>query len=190
MSNFTQNIDNLEEHAGILPEKLIQCHGSFATATCLECKHKVECKAIYNELKAGKVARCDRCIERMQQVKPGFKRKHSSDSTNGKPKKKKSKKESYEDSTDDEDDDVAVAGVMKPDITFFGEDLPARFHDRLIDHDREIVDLVVVIGTSLKVAPVSEVVGVIPAEVPQIYVSREVNASPSPLPHPEISANI
>lgn len=64
---------------------------------------------------------------------------------------------------------------MKPDITFFGEDLPATFHDRLMNHDRDLVDLVLVIGTSLKVAPVSEVVGVLPHHVPQLYISREVS---------------
>jgi len=36
------------------------------------------------------------------------------------------------------------------------------------------VDLVVVIGTSLKVAPVSEVVGILPPDIPQLYISREV----------------
>ena len=170
MTNFTQNIDNLEGHAGILPEKLIQCHGSFATATCIECKYKVKCEEIYNELKAGKVARCDRCIQSIRQAKPGLKRKRSS---NGSSVSRK-KRQSYEDSTDDEDDDIAVAGIMKPDITFFGEDLPATFHDRLMGHDRDLVDLVLVIGTSLKVAPVSEVVGVLPHHVPQLYISREV----------------
>lgn len=44
-----------------------------------------------------------------------------------------------------------------------------------MDHDRDLVDLVLVIGTSLKVAPVSEVVGVLPHHVPQLYISREVN---------------
>lgn len=63
----------------------------------------------------------------------------------------------------------------QPDITFFGEDLPATFHERLVNHDKDIVDLVLVIGTSLKVAPVSEVVGVIPPDVPQLYISREVS---------------
>ena len=37
------------------------------------------------------------------------------------------------------------------------------------------MDLVIVIGTSLKVAPVSNVVGLLPANVPQIYISREVS---------------
>jgi len=33
-------------------------------------------------------------------------------------------------------------------------------------------DLVICIGTSLKVAPVSEIIGLIPASVPQIYISK------------------
>ncbi|KAL9604543.1 MAG: hypothetical protein Q9219_000508 [cf. Caloplaca sp. 3 TL-2023] len=153
LTNFTQNIDNLESCAGLLPEKLIQCHGSFATATCVECKYRVKGEEIYNDLRAGRVSRCDRCIRTLRQVKPyGVKRKRS---MNGLPSSKK-KRQSYEDSTDDEDYDIAVVGVMKPDITFFGEDLPETFHDRLVQHDRELVDLVLVIGTSLKVAPVSE----------------------------------
>ncbi|KAL9124692.1 MAG: hypothetical protein Q9217_006002 [Psora testacea] len=168
LTNFTQNIDNLEGHAGIIPEKLIQCHGSFATATCVECKYKVKGDVIFDDLKAGRVARCDRCLDALRDVKSGFKRKRSSDSSS----KSRKKRQSYEDSTD-EDVDIAVAGVMKPDITFFGEGLPDSFHQRLINHDRDLVDLVLVMGTSLKVAPVSEVVGVIPSNVPQLYISRE-----------------
>ncbi|KAL8736214.1 MAG: hypothetical protein Q9166_000369 [cf. Caloplaca sp. 2 TL-2023] len=169
LTNFTQNIDNLESHAGILPEKLIQCHGSFATATCVECGYRVKSEEIHKDLKAGRVARCDRCIRTLRLKPVGIKRKRS---TNGLSTSKK-KRQSYEDSTDDEDYDIAVAGVMKPDITFFGEDLPKTFHDRLTQHDKDLVDLVVVIGTSLKVAPVSEVSGFLPAETPQIYISRE-----------------
>ena len=41
---------------------------------------------------------------------------------------------------------------MKPDITFFGEQLPENFKIA-INQDINKVDLVLVIGTSLKVAP-------------------------------------
>lgn len=109
LTNFTQNIDNLERHAGIIPGKLIQCHGSFATATCIECKYKVPCEKIYYDLKAGKVARCDNCITMLRQAKSGLKRKRGSNDSS----KSKKNRQSYEDSTDDEDDDIAVAGVMK-----------------------------------------------------------------------------
>jgi NAD-dependent SIR2 family protein deacetylase len=40
---------------------------------------------------------------------------------------------------------------VKPDIVFFGEGLPARFH-RLLQPDLEKADLCIVIGTSLQVA--------------------------------------
>ncbi|KAI9874872.1 MAG: NAD-dependent histone deacetylase sir2, partial [Pleopsidium flavum] len=169
LTNFTQNIDNLECHAGIVSEKLIQCHGSFATASCVECKYKVKGEEIYKDLKAGRVARCERCIRQLKQGKVvSMKRKRSS---NGQSSNKR-RRNSFDDSSDEEDYSTKVAGVMKPDITFFGEDLPATFHDRLVKHDRDLVDLVIVIGTSLKVAPVSEVVGFLPPDVPQIYISR------------------
>lgn len=62
---------------------------------------------------------------------------------------------------------------MKPDITFFGEALPDEFSRRLVEVDRKLTDLVVVIGTSLKVAPVSELVPFLHPHIPQIYISRE-----------------
>ncbi|XP_078405433.1 NAD-dependent protein deacetylase sirtuin-3-like isoform X3 [Cetorhinus maximus] len=34
---YTQNIDGLERMAGIPPEKLVEAHGTFATATCTVC---------------------------------------------------------------------------------------------------------------------------------------------------------
>lgn len=42
---------------------------------------------------------------------------------------------------------------VKPDIVFFGENLPARFHSSL-HGDVNKTDLVLVMGTSLQVAPV------------------------------------
>mmetsp|Transcript_16841 Transcript_16841/g.27961 ORF Transcript_16841/g.27961 Transcript_16841/m.27961 type:complete len:349 (-) Transcript_16841:303-1349(-) len=45
---------------------------------------------------------------------------------------------------------------VKPDIVFFGEGLPDRFH-KLLSEDVETVDLLLVIGTSLQVAPVSHI---------------------------------
>jgi NAD-dependent histone deacetylase SIR2 len=62
---------------------------------------------------------------------------------------------------------------MKPDITFFGEALPNDFFDRLKDVDKDKVDLVIVMGTSMKVAPVSEIPNFLPRDVPQIYISRD-----------------
>lgn len=48
--------------------------------------------------------------------------------------------------------------VLKPDIVFFGEDLPEEFHNNL-EFDKHEVDLLLVIGSSLRVRPVSMIPG-------------------------------
>ena len=110
LTNFTQNIDNLESHACIAADKLIQCHGSFGTATCQQCGFKVKGDTIHTEIKAGKVPRCEACIRRIQQIKPlGLKRKRSGNHVH-----KSKKRHEYEDSTSEEEDEEAeIAGVMK-----------------------------------------------------------------------------
>ncbi|RKF64425.1 NAD-dependent protein deacetylase hst1 [Golovinomyces cichoracearum] len=179
LTNYSQNIDNIETVAGILPEKLIQCHGSFATASCVDCKYQVPGEAIFGDIKAGRIPRCQNCIKNLHNLRlpKTMKRKRT---RNGQDKKRESSSyRSNDPSSDDEDDDddndddeIPESGIMKPDITFFGEPLPDRFSNRLTNHDRHLVDLVIVIGTSLKVAPVSEMVPYLPAKVPQIYISR------------------
>ncbi|KAF2430529.1 SIR2-domain-containing protein [Tothia fuscella] len=168
LRNYTQNIDNIESHAGIQSAKLIQCHGSWATATCRKCKHQVSGENIFEDVKAKRVAHCKKCIAELNAERPGMKRKRSSNGAH------KSKKRSS--GTDDDSDgqyDIPQPGVMKPDITFFGEDLPDKFFDALQNEDRLRVDLIIVIGTSMKVAPVSEIPQFVPASVPQIYISRD-----------------
>uniref|UniRef100_A0A8C1Y9Z8 Sirtuin 1 n=1 Tax=Cyprinus carpio TaxID=7962 RepID=A0A8C1Y9Z8_CYPCA len=71
--------------------------------------------------------------------------------------------------------DVPYA-IMKPDIIFFGENLPEFFH-RAMKQDKDEVDLLIVIGSSLKVRPVALIPSSIPHDVPQVLINRE------PLPH-------
>ncbi|RMZ68891.1 hypothetical protein GMOD_00002779 [Pyrenophora seminiperda CCB06] len=167
LTNYTQNIDNVEAHAGIRKEKLIQCHGSWATATCRKCKFKVPGEDIFDSVRAQKPAECTRCKEEIA-AKPTKKRKRASNA-NGSRKKRSSD----EDSESDGAFDIPQPGIMKPDITFFGEALPNDFFDRLKDMDKDKVDLVIVMGTSMKVAPVSEIPNFLPRNVPQIYISRD-----------------
>ncbi|KAF2264475.1 NAD-dependent histone deacetylase SIR2 [Lojkania enalia] len=167
LTNYTQNIDNVEAHAGIRPEKLIQCHGSWATATCRKCKFKVPGEDIFEDIRKHKPAECPKCIEDLATYKPGMKRKRSS---NG---HKKRRGPGDDDSDSDGAYDIPQPGIMKPDITFFGEALPADFFERLRAQDKDKVDLVIVMGTSMKVAPVSEIPNFLPRDVPQIYISRD-----------------
>ncbi|KAI8899312.1 DHS-like NAD/FAD-binding domain-containing protein [Globomyces pollinis-pini] len=132
LRNYTQNIDTLENVAGI--KRVVQCHGSFATAKCVQCKYQVPGTSIEPEIFAKKVPYCPKCPDE--------------------------------------------SGVMKPDIVFFGENLPSVFHDSWAE-DRKVVDLLIVMGSSLKVAPVADVKDRIPIGVPQILINMES------LPHME-----
>lgn len=49
-------------------------------------------------------------------------------------------------------------GTVKPDIVFFGEDLPPRFY-ALPETDFEECDLLIIMGTSLEVQPFASLVG-------------------------------
>jgi NAD-dependent SIR2 family protein deacetylase len=105
---YSQNIDGLEFLAGIPDDKLVECHGHFRTASCIDCGAPADIEKVKeNIVGEGKTPKCKNC-----------------------------------------------GGNVKPDIVFFGEGLPDRFH-RLLKKDIPKADLLLVMGTSLKVAPVS-----------------------------------
>lgn len=144
LRNYTQNIDNLESYAGIKQENLVQCHGSFATATCVTCRKQIPGEQIFPQIRAQEIAYCPDCSK----TKDKILRK---------------------------DDDAYLPesfGVYKPDITFFGELLPKLFHDTIAQDLREC-DLLISVGTSLKVAPVADIVDKVPPHVPQILINKD-----------------
>ncbi|KAL7280338.1 hypothetical protein ACG7TL_005255 [Trametes sanguinea] len=115
LRNYTQNIDTLETLAGV--KRVVQCHGSFATASCINCRVRVPGADIADDIMNQRVPIC------------------------------------------------------KPDITFFGEKLDDVFERSLME-DRLQVDLLIIIGTSLKVSPVSETISHLPHSVPQILINK------------------
>ena len=154
---YSQNIDDIESHAGIERERLVQCHGSFRTASCLMCGNKVQGEIIFPAVRRGEVPRCQVC---------------NTSSSTSLDSKSKQKKLDYEDSDDDEDEHDEIQGLMKPDITFFGEQLPTTFRDSIIS-DRSECDMLLCIGTSLRVAPVAEIPNLVPRHIPQVNINRD-----------------
>ncbi|KAL2313450.1 NAD-dependent histone deacetylase sir2 [Schizosaccharomyces pombe] len=167
---FTQNIDNLEKKTGLSDNKIIQCHGSFATATCIKCKHKVDGSELYEDIRNQRVSYCNEC------GKPPLKLRRVGQN-------KKEKHYFSDGDSESSEDDLAQPGIMKPDITFFGEALPDSFFNKVGSGELEETDLLICIGTSLKVAPVSELISVIPPTTPQIYISR------TPVRHTQFDVN-
>ncbi|KAK8847568.1 hypothetical protein IAR55_005427 [Kwoniella newhampshirensis] len=169
LRNYTQNIDTLENLAGVT--KVLQCHGSFSTASCLRCKTRVPGPTIEPYIMAQKVPYCGTCREtRDRGLEIRRARKEAA-----KKSKLKGKAKEWDSGSEEEDSDGSEwgggePGIIKPDITFFGQALDSEF-DQCLFKDREEVDLLVIIGTSLKVAPVSEVLTHIPHSVPQIFIN-------------------
>ncbi|CAF0759710.1 unnamed protein product [Adineta ricciae] len=128
LRNYTQNIDSLEHLCPIT--RLIQCHGSFSSATCRVCHHSVKSDEIKEEILQQKIPHCPKCPA-------------------------------------DRPD-----AILKPDIVFFGEQLPDDFH-KAISLDKSQCDLLIVMGSSLKVKPVSLVSELLSSDIPQILINRE-----------------
>uniref|UniRef100_H2ZEV4 NAD-dependent protein deacetylase n=1 Tax=Ciona savignyi TaxID=51511 RepID=H2ZEV4_CIOSA len=62
--------------------------------------------------------------------------------------------------------------LVKPDIVFFGEALPKRFFELRFD-DFESCDLLIIMGTSLKVHPFASLVGGVKDTTPRLLINRE-----------------
>ncbi|CAO3690084.1 unnamed protein product [Rhizopus stolonifer] len=125
LRNFTQNIDTLERLTGLDEEYIIEAHGSFASASCIECKKPADEDQVCEKSLAGQVPRCESC-----------------------------------------------KGLVKPDITFFGENLPKRFFDHLSDFEK--ADLLIVIGTSLQVQPFASLIDDVEDTVPRLLINKEL----------------
>jgi NAD-dependent histone deacetylase SIR2 len=111
LRNYTQNIDNVESYAGINPEKIVHCHGSWKTASCRKCKNRVPGEELFPYLRRQEIARCKACEMSMSTSAPSLKRKRSHQgNANGKARKKG---EFDDDDSDDGEYDIFEPGVMK-----------------------------------------------------------------------------
>ena len=62
LRNYTQNIDGLEQLAGVDEEKIVECHGHFRTASCANCFSRYDGNKAKEEIVQNKRApKCRRC---------------------------------------------------------------------------------------------------------------------------------
>ncbi|KAJ3108468.1 NAD-dependent protein deacetylase sirtuin-2 [Phlyctochytrium planicorne] len=144
---YTQNIDTLERVAGIDGTLIVEAHGSFATARCVG-QRQAPPEDSDDERPA--LSSFNACGKEYSQdwVKAKIFDGKIPTCTN-------------------------CEGLVKPDITFFGEGLPTRFWT-LHPPDLREADALIVIGTSLKVHPFASLVGRLPAKTPRLLINREV----------------
>ncbi|KAK9507257.1 hypothetical protein O3M35_007160 [Rhynocoris fuscipes] len=183
LRNYSQNIDTLEKVAGI--ENVVECHGSFATATCTRCGYRVTCDDIKEDVFNQRIPFCTKCNNSSSATTTTCS-STSTSTTNNQPD------DTSTNAADDDNNlptvndsetppaaDLSIPGevdfqkgIMKPDIVFFGEGLPESFHDAMAS-DKDTCDLLIVIGSSLKVRPVALIPSSLPSHVPQILINRE-----------------
>ncbi|KAF9127595.1 NAD-dependent protein deacetylase sirtuin-2 [Mortierella sp. 14UC] len=125
LRSYTQNIDSLERLAGLDEELLVEAHGSFATAKCIQCDMTTDSAWVKQHIMASEIPYCKRC-----------------------------------------------SGLVKPSITFFGESLPRRYSTQ-IDKDFKDCDLLIVLGTSLKVEPFNKLIAQVSPKCPRLLINRE-----------------
>jgi len=134
LRNYTQNIDTLELSTGIPEDLLVFAHGSYASASCIECKHPHSREWVQKEVFSDRIPKCEKC-ER---------------------------------------------GLVKPDIVFFGENLPDRFFD-LAKTDFPKADLLIVMGTSLTVYPFAGLISKVGFNTPRVLINRDPVGAATPM---------
>ena len=144
--------DTLEQVVGI--HNVVQCHGSFATATCMKCKNKVDAEIIREDIFAQKIPHCPQCGENQNRATPEHLPPVENNSVS-------------QDQQFSGEIPVVQPSITKPDIVFFGEGLGDEFHTA-VAKDKDEVDLLIMIGSSLKVRPVALIPSSIDASVPQV----------------------
>ncbi|XP_064121448.1 NAD-dependent protein deacetylase sirtuin-3-like [Macrobrachium nipponense] len=127
---YTQNIDGLERMAGIPETKLMEAHGTFATASCTLCSKIYPGEKVKEAILNGEVPLC---LE------------------------------------------TKCKGKVKPDIVFFGENLPMQFWN--YHTEVHFTDLLLVIGTSLEVYPFAGIADAVSRQTPRVLINRELVGS-------------
>lgn len=120
---YTQNIDGLEKLCGIPDEKLVEAHGSFATASCHLCYTPYPAEEAKVAIMNDNIPTCSFC-----------------------------------------------AATVKPDVVFFGEDLPQKYFLHTKDFPK--ADLLIIMGTSLKIEPFASLVNTVRSNVPRLLLNR------------------
>ncbi len=187
---YTQNIDSLEREAGVPGEALVEAHGTFASAHCInpQCKKQYTTEFVKSvvfgtndtgpgtntatgsggggDAKSAPAADAAAAISTTAAAAVDVKSTpdvksapagSGGTSASGKPAIPKC---------------TACGSTSKPDIVFFGEELPERFI-KCSKADFPKCDLLIVSGTSLLVMPFAGLINRVPKTCRRVVINRE-----------------
>ncbi|XP_059478518.1 NAD-dependent protein deacetylase sirtuin-2 [Neocloeon triangulifer] len=75
---------------------------------------------------------------------------------------------------------ISCGGIVKPDIVFFGENLPTRFF-QCLEKDFDECELLIIMGSSLEVQPFASLIDRVDKKVPRLLINREKAGAANPL---------
>jgi len=167
---YTQNIDSLEEEAGV--SKVVYAHGSLSNATCMKCKATYSSSDIADDVKQGRVPTCQ--LPTNKKSKLSSTKKSEEDTEQPPQRVQRLRRSSSTISTSQPPYQNGLCnGTIKPNVTFFGEKL-GNDVGRQLQKDYLKADALIVMGTSLSVAPMSRVVDYLKSDIPRILVNRNI----------------
>ncbi|KAJ3244853.1 NAD-dependent protein deacetylase sirtuin-2 [Chytriomyces hyalinus] len=162
---YTQNIDTLERVAGIDESYLVEAHGSFASAKCVGKYRKPEPIVVSTDVPSLQdettTSDSDSDIFLEESDFKACGKEYSQDWVKG---------HVFDDKIPECE---RCQGIVKPNITFFGESLPKRFH-AMTHSDFSQADALIVIGTSLQVQPFAGLINRVGAKVPRLLLNMEL----------------
>ena len=139
---FTQNIDSLETQAGIPEEMVVAAHGNFDKAHVVSPDEP--------RTRDGSVEPEGRKVVDIHEVKGAI----------------------FEGEAGWRNMNAKYGGLVKPAITFFGENLPKRFL-KCVKSDFPQCGVLLIFGTSLMVQPFASLVRFPPQGTPRMLINRE-----------------
>ena len=149
---YTQNIDGLEEQAGVAASRVVYAHGSLLHATCTKCKAKYCARDIASDVNEGIVPLCSREKKTKSLTKDAAKKCMQEKPMQQTRTLRKRTFQQYSeiDEFGTTKTDGVCGGVIKPNIIFFGEKL-GRDVGLSLQRDYSKADALIVMGTSLSV---------------------------------------
>ena len=144
---YTQNIDALEQSAGVRSGKVIYAHGSLLNATCMNCKATYGASDIASDVQSATVPLCQRARNKKAKLSSESTAKEKSATI---PPMERLRRSCSKPKTDNNHDASLCCGVIKPSVTFFGEKLGNNV-GRSLQKDYETADALIIMGTSLSV---------------------------------------
>ncbi|KAJ9436555.1 NAD-dependent protein deacetylase Sirt2 [Diplonema papillatum] len=174
---YTQNIDGLERQAGVEPRLLVEAHGHMASAHCVDCHAAFPASYVKNKLEQRLIPFCPSCradgksmsldeADPTPDESPAGAVQSSSMGPGGWPFDGSSFLHASA--------PAGYKGLVKPKIVFFGESLPSAFVN-MSDVDFPAADALIIIGTSLKVAPFCHLPCLVSPSCPRLFINREVD---------------